>query len=148
MDIALTKMSSKGQVVIPAEMRENIEEGDKLLIIKSDEQLILKKASDLNKNLKEDIEFARRTEEALNRIEKGKGVKMDFDDFIKEMKKWQKNMKINSVTRSSTFIKQTKHLDQFLLEKLKKQITKVIDFFGGQEDLKAKIKQLIYPILQ
>jgi len=88
MDIALTKMSSKGQVVIPAEMRENIEEGDKLLIIKSDEQLILKKASDLNKNLKEDIEFARRTEEALNRIEKGKGVKMDFDDFIKEMKKW------------------------------------------------------------
>lgn len=88
MDIAITKMSSKGQVVIPAEMREGMHEGDKLLIIQSDNQLIMKKASDLDKNLKEDIEFARRTEEALKRIKKGKGTKMGFDKFINEMKKW------------------------------------------------------------
>ena len=36
----------------------------------------------------EDIEFARKTEEAWKRIEEGKGIKMDFDDFLKEMKKW------------------------------------------------------------
>ncbi len=29
MDIAITRMSSKGQVVIPAEMRRNIREGRK-----------------------------------------------------------------------------------------------------------------------
>ena len=88
MDIAITKMSSKGQVVIPAEMRAGISEGDKLLIIQNDTQLIVKKASELDKNMAEDIEFARRTEAALKRIEAGKGITMDFDDFLKEMKKW------------------------------------------------------------
>ena len=88
MDVAITKMSSKGQIVIPAEMREDISEGEKLLIIQNDKQLIVKKASDLDKNMAEDIEFAKRTEEAWKRIEAGKGIKMGFDDFLKEMKKW------------------------------------------------------------
>ncbi len=43
---------------------------------------------DADKTLKQGIEFARRTKEALRRIEKGKGIKMDFDEFVKEMKKW------------------------------------------------------------
>jgi len=88
MDIALTKMSSKGQVVIPAEMRGDIAEGDKLLIIKSKNQIIMKKATDLDKTLKEDLEFARRTEKAWEEIKKGKGIRMNFDEFIDEMKKW------------------------------------------------------------
>lgn len=88
MDVAITKMSSKGQVVIPTEMRGDIHEGDKLLLIQTGEQLIMKKASKLDKTLKEDLEFAKRTEEAWKRIEEDKGIKMDFDEFIKEMKKW------------------------------------------------------------
>ncbi|MBT4539717.1 AbrB/MazE/SpoVT family DNA-binding domain-containing protein [Candidatus Woesearchaeota archaeon] len=88
MDIAITKMSSKGQVVIPKEMREEINEGDKLVIIKNDHQLILKKAEDMEENLKEDLEFAKRTEEAYRRIEAGEGIQMEFDEFINEMKKW------------------------------------------------------------
>ncbi len=36
----------------------------------------------------EDLEFARRTEEAYRRIEAGEGITMEFDEFIKEMKKW------------------------------------------------------------
>ena len=88
MDVAITRMSSKGQVVIPAEMRENIHEGDKLIIIKNDKQLIMKKAKELDKNLAEDLEFAKRTEAAWKRIKEGKGIKMDFDDFVEEMKKW------------------------------------------------------------
>ena len=88
MDIAITKMSSKGQVVIPAEMRKGLHEGDKLLIIQNEKQLIMKKASEIEKNLAEDLEFAKKTEEALKRIEKSKGTRMEFDEFIKEMKKW------------------------------------------------------------
>lgn len=88
MEIALTKMSSKGQIVIPTEMRKDINEGEKLIVIKSNGTLIMKKASKLSEKFKEDLEFARRTEEAYKRIEEGKGIKMDFDDFIKEMKKW------------------------------------------------------------
>ena len=63
-EIAITRMSSKGQVVIPAEMRANIPEGEKLLIIQNDKQIIMKKASELDKNVAEDIEFAKRTQEA------------------------------------------------------------------------------------
>ncbi len=88
MDIAITKMSSKGQVVIPREMRKNIHEGEKLVIIQNDDQLIMKKASKLNKNLEEDLELARRTEEAWKSYEKGEFIEMDFDDFLKEVKKW------------------------------------------------------------
>lgn len=88
MDIAITKMSSKGQVVIPAEMRKGIHEGEKLMIIKSKDQLILKKTKDLKKTLKEDLEFARRTEEAWKRYEKGEFIEMDFDEFLEKAKKW------------------------------------------------------------
>jgi AbrB family looped-hinge helix DNA binding protein len=88
MEVALTKMSSKGQIVIPSELRGDIKEGEKLIIIKANHQLIVKKASELDKQLKEDLEFARRTEEAWKRYEKGEFKSMDFDDFIAEMKKW------------------------------------------------------------
>ena len=88
MEVAITKMSSKGQVVIPAEMRTDIDEGEKLLIIQNDKQIIMKKASELDKNVAEDIEFAKKTEEAWKRIEEGKGTKMNFNDFLEEMKKW------------------------------------------------------------
>lgn len=88
MDISITKMSSKGQIVIPAEMRLNIKKGEKLVLIKNKDQLIMKKASDLSKNLEDDLKFAKRTEAAWKRYEKGEFIEMDFDDFIEQMKKW------------------------------------------------------------
>jgi AbrB family looped-hinge helix DNA binding protein len=87
-DISITKMSSKGQIVIPQDMREGLIEGEKLVIIKNGKQIILKKMDDFDKNLEEDLEFAKKTEEAWKQIEAGKGTSMEFDDFIKEMKKW------------------------------------------------------------
>jgi AbrB family looped-hinge helix DNA binding protein len=88
MDINITRMSSKGQIVIPQEMRGNFKEGEKILVIQGGDKLILKKATDLDENLKEDLEFAKRTEEAYKRIEKGEFISMEFDEFINEMKKW------------------------------------------------------------
>ncbi len=88
MDVAITKMSSKGQVVIPAKMRKGIKAGEKLLIIENKDQLILKKVKDFDKNFEEDLVFAKRTEEALKRYEAGEFVEMDFDDFLAEVEKW------------------------------------------------------------
>jgi len=87
MDVAITKMSSKGQVVIPQEMRKGLREGDKLLIIQDDGKLIMKKATKIDKGIKEDLEFARRTEEAWKRFEKGEFVSMPADKFLKELSK-------------------------------------------------------------
>ena len=88
MEIAITKMSSKGQVVIPFELREDILEGEKLIIIKTENQMIIKKATELDKQLNEDIEFAKRTEEALKRYEKGNFKSLDSKDFLKELETW------------------------------------------------------------
>lgn len=88
MEIGLTKMSSKGQIVIPAEMRKEFREGDKLVIIKVKGKLILKKVSAMEKALAEDLEFARRTEEAYQRIKKGLGKTMTAEEFKKELASW------------------------------------------------------------
>ncbi|HLD04615.1 MAG TPA: AbrB/MazE/SpoVT family DNA-binding domain-containing protein [Candidatus Nanoarchaeia archaeon] len=86
--IAITKMSSKGQIVIPSEMRKDFKKGEKLVLIKNKKQLVLKKMKDLSKNLEEDLIFAKRTEAAWKRYEKGEFKSMDFDEFLKEVKKW------------------------------------------------------------
>ncbi|HJX50945.1 MAG TPA: AbrB/MazE/SpoVT family DNA-binding domain-containing protein [Candidatus Nanoarchaeia archaeon] len=88
MDINITRMSSKGQIVIPQEMRQNFKEGEKILVIQGGDKLILKKASDMDENLKEDLDFAKRTEEAWKKFERGEFISMDSEDFLKEMKKW------------------------------------------------------------
>ena len=90
MDIAITKMSSKGQIVIPMEMRENIKEGEKLLLIQDKDRIVLKKTSKMDKKLKEDLEFARRTEEAWKKYDRGEFKEMSYDDFMKKLEKWSK----------------------------------------------------------
>ena len=87
-NIGITKASSKGQIVIPQDLRGDIKEGDKLVVIRNGKQLILKKTDDFDENVEEDLEFAKRTEEAYKRIEAGEGTTMEFNEFIEEMKKW------------------------------------------------------------
>jgi AbrB family looped-hinge helix DNA binding protein len=87
MEIAITKISSKGQIVIPLEMRRNLEEGEKLIVIKNNDQLILKPAGSLGKNFEEDLAFAKKTEKAWDQISSGKCTEMEFDDFLDELEK-------------------------------------------------------------
>lgn len=86
--IDTTKISSKGQIVIPSNMRGDFKEGDTLLIIKENGTLLLKKANDLDEKFKEDLEFARRTEEAYKRHERGDFKSMSADKFLAELEKW------------------------------------------------------------
>ena len=87
-DVGLTKISTKGQIVIPNDLRNDFKIGEKLIVIKSNNRLIIKKASELEGNLEEDLKFAKRTEEAWKRYEKGEFVSMDKDDFLTALKKW------------------------------------------------------------
>ena len=85
--IDITRMSSKGQVVIPLDMRSDIAEGEKLVVIKNKDQIILKKADKFDKNLEEDLEFARRTEEAWKEYERGEFTTYEnADDFFESFK--------------------------------------------------------------
>ncbi len=87
-DINLTRISSKGQIVIPSNMRGDFKEGEELLIIKDGDRIVLKKTTIVSEQMREDLEFAKRIDEALKRIESGEGTRMNFDDFLNEMKKW------------------------------------------------------------
>ncbi|MEK6834681.1 MAG: AbrB/MazE/SpoVT family DNA-binding domain-containing protein [Nanoarchaeota archaeon] len=87
-ELSITKMSSKGQVVIPNEMRKGFKEGEEFVIIKNGKQIILKSVRDFDENLKDDLIFARRTEEAWKRYDKGEFKSMDSKDFLKKLKKW------------------------------------------------------------
>jgi len=62
---------------------------------------------------------------------------------------------IRKVTRSLTFLKQTKHLDSFLLKKLRSQINKILEnpnvgkplkYKRGERSLYIKPFRLIYAI--
>ena len=86
-EISVTRMSSKGQIVIPASMRKNLKIGDDILIIQDEDRIVLKKLDKLTEQMKEDLEFARRTEEARRRIESGDYVKLDSEN-LEEMMKW------------------------------------------------------------
>lgn len=87
-EVAVTTVSSRGQVVIPHEMREGFEEGEKLVVVKEGKSILMKPAKDFDKNMAEDLEFARRTEEALKRYERGEFKEMNFDKFLEQAKKW------------------------------------------------------------
>jgi AbrB family looped-hinge helix DNA binding protein len=86
-NIDITTLSSKGQVVIPLNMRHGIREGDKIIVIRNGDQIILKKADNFSKNVEEDLKFAQKTEEAWKRYEEGKFVSKSKDDFLNELSK-------------------------------------------------------------
>ena len=86
-EVAITRVSSRGQVVIPREMREGLAEGERLVVIKEGKSIVMKPAKDFDKNLAEDLEFARRTEAAWKRYENGEFESVSEEDFLKELEK-------------------------------------------------------------
>ncbi|MFA5613647.1 MAG: AbrB/MazE/SpoVT family DNA-binding domain-containing protein [Methanoculleus sp.] len=88
MDIGITKLSSKGQIVIPAFMRKGFTEGTQLLIIRDGERFIIKSLDELEPELKEDVIFADRTERELQEFKRGRFTRKSDTDFIHELESW------------------------------------------------------------
>ena len=87
-NVDVTRISSKGQVVIPQDMRREFSVGDRFVIIKSDSQFILKPVRELGSNFAEDLKFAKRTADSLGKYEKGKFKSMGGKEFLAELEKW------------------------------------------------------------
>ena len=87
-NINITKISSKGQIVIPVDMRAGFKEGEELLIVRDEDRIILRKTSQISEQMKEDLEFAKRTEEAYKRHEKGEFKCLPSNKFLEELDKW------------------------------------------------------------
>ena len=82
----LIKMSSKGQIVIPSNMREGLVRGEEFIIIKDDERFVLKKARQLTEQMKEDLEFARRTEKVWKEIEESKFTDSSTEEYFNKIR--------------------------------------------------------------
>lgn len=87
MEFAVAKVSTKGQIVIPSSMREDIHKGDQFLIVKDEKRIILKNMDSLASDLKDDIIFAEQVENAWLDYERGKFVSKSKDEFLDELEK-------------------------------------------------------------
>lgn len=78
----VTKVSSKGQIVIPKEIRERlgISPGEKILVLRRGEEIILRKAEELSLE-----EISKKVERAAEK------EKVDVDKLIDEAIKWARS---------------------------------------------------------
>ena len=85
----LTRVSSKGQLVIPSDIRRNlkIKEGDVFATTSSDHNLIILKKI-RNPIMREDLIILKEVEEAWKEIEEGRSKTMKKREFLKEINKW------------------------------------------------------------
>ena len=85
-EFAIAKVSTKGQIVIPRPLRENISTGDEFLVIRDNDRIILKNMRDMADKIKEDFVFAERVEEAWEERGKGSFESKSKENFIKELR--------------------------------------------------------------
>ena len=96
MDMDITKMGERGQVVIPLDMRNHLKlkTGMKILVIEENGKLIFQPTNKIKKNIaeriREDIIDSRIAEKRLKEMESGEFIRQDSDEFLKELEEWTK----------------------------------------------------------
>lgn len=86
MEFAIAKVSTKGQIVIPSNLRNNIKVGDEFLMVKDNERIVLKNMKGLASDLKDDLIFAERVDKAWKEYDKGKFITKTKEEFLKELR--------------------------------------------------------------
>jgi len=88
MDVEITKMTSRGQVVIPQDIRQSrgLKEGEKFLVYDTGDSIVLKRVKNLQKA--KDIEEFEKTFSSMWKTAKTKGIaKKDVTEEIKAYRK-------------------------------------------------------------
>ena len=86
MKIGFTRVSSRGQIVIPKEFRETFKQGDKLFLVQEGEKMIARKAQELTPQ--EDKEYLAGVNEGLKDLQEGRSTKMSKEEFLRELHLW------------------------------------------------------------
>ena len=81
----ITKLSTKGQIVIPEEIRKGLKSGTAFIVSKQNDLIVLKKISDLTKR---EIEEIKELDKIWGDIDTGKGKTTNIEEFLDAMKKW------------------------------------------------------------
>ena len=81
----ITKLSTKGQIVIPESARKDLEIGTAFTVVRKGDLIILKEIEGLRK---EEIKEMEELNKIWKEIEEGKGITMGKEEFFKEMESW------------------------------------------------------------
>jgi len=81
----ITKLSTKGQIVIPEGIRKGIKEGTAFVVTKQDNLIILKEVEGLTK---EEIEEMKELDKIWEEIDKGECETFTEKEFFEKMKEW------------------------------------------------------------
>jgi len=94
MEISITKMGERGQVVIPQDIRDGVKTGEKIIIVKENNKWVLEpvkniKAETINK-LSEDLIDMKIASDFWENVKKGKTklIRQTSEEFLKDLEKW------------------------------------------------------------
>ena len=80
-----TRLSSKGQIIIPLNIRKNIKEGTSFVVVQQNGLIILKEITGLTQ---QEIKEAQEFQKIWKDIDEGKCQSYSVEEFFTEMKKW------------------------------------------------------------
>ena len=81
----ITKLSTKGQIVIPDTLRKDIEVGTPFVVVKQNDLIVLKEVSGLTK---QEIAEMQELDKIWKEIDAGKGITLNQEEFFSKMKEW------------------------------------------------------------
>ena len=81
----ITKLSTKGQIVIPENLRINLEVGTPFIVSQQGDLIILKKVGGFTKA---ELDEIKELDRIWKDVDEGKCESYSIEEFFKEMKKW------------------------------------------------------------
>lgn len=81
----ITKLSTKGQVVIPEEFRKDLETGTAFAVTRKDDLIVLKKLKGFNSR---ELEELNELQKIWKDIDQGRAKSYSKKDFMKELESW------------------------------------------------------------
>ena len=81
----ITKLSTKGQIVIPESIRKGLGSGTAFIVSKQKDLIILKKIEGLTKK---EMKEMKELDKIWKEIDSGKGLTMSTKDFLNELEEW------------------------------------------------------------
>jgi len=81
----ITKLSTKGQIIIPEKLRKNFNIGTPFIVSAKDDLIILKKVGGLTR---EEMREMNEINKIWKEIDSGKGITQSKQEFLKEMNAW------------------------------------------------------------
>jgi AbrB family looped-hinge helix DNA binding protein len=90
MEVEVVKLSSRGQLVIPRDMRKELQlrEGEKLIVVEENGTIVIRPVKKVGGEIMEELALAKNAADAWEEFEKGKYKELSKEKFLEELSKW------------------------------------------------------------